>query len=258
MAERSYNANSAATNASVGVFPTREPAPVSDLVPADNQKVIENSLNFGQPSLLLRKSVVEAVKRSLETSSIPKDLLSAFYEASSHHIISGIEIANKLRNGSLEPTSSEVLGYFTRLASDHWDFFESQSDPGGYQLRKMEEARLAKFDLARLERYDDRPKGENAQQFFDRVWGRYRAQGILYRDDIVSLLGDDKLIPAMHSYCSDHDLNVDEVLPPPATQREHDYLKVLPPESLLAKRLTQVIRNRARVARHRGRAPRAP
>jgi hypothetical protein len=117
----------------------------------------------------------------------------------------------------------------------------------------MEEARLGRFDRSALARYEDRTTDENAKDFFDRIWGPYRDQGILYRDDIVRLTGDEKLIPALHSYCSDHDLDVNEVLPPPATQREHDYLKVLPPDSALVKRLTQVIRNRETVARHRRR-----
>ena len=78
------------------------------------------------------------------------------------------------------------------------------------------ESAVATPDVA-PERYENRKRPESPIEYYDRVWRKYADAGALYQDQLRKL--DPKLIPAIHTHCSRHQLDPKDHLPPPRHER---------------------------------------
>lgn len=126
-------------------------------------------------------------------------------------------------------------------------FIEEYSSP---ELSKWERDRRSKLPGKVAPYSAGKLAGENALDYYRRVWLPFKEAGILYRDDIPRLGGGD-LIKTVSIYCTRHNLDPESILPPPATQRDLDELASLAPESRDAAFLRAKIANRESTARSR-------
>lgn len=78
------------------------------------------------------------------------------------------------------------------------------------------ESAVAPPDVA-PELYENRKRPESPIEYYDRVWRKYADAGALYQDQLRKL--DPKLIPAIHTHCSRHQLDPKDHLPPPRHER---------------------------------------
>lgn len=67
------------------------------------------------------------------------------------------------------------------------------------------------------ELFQNRTRPESPIAYYDRVWRGYAEAGVLFQDQLRKL--DPKLIPAIHTHCSRHQLDPKDHLPPPRHER---------------------------------------
>jgi hypothetical protein len=114
---------------------------------------------------------------------------------------------------------------FMSLADDATS--ESTAENESYVIEGRPETALTQianesFEVMALpsvapELYQNRERPESPIAYYNRVWRRYAKAGVLYQDQLRKL--DPKLIPAIHTYCSKHDLDPSKHLPPPRHER---------------------------------------
>lgn len=96
--------------------------------------------------------------------------------------------------------------------------------------------------------YAERPdKSVNPIDFLAATWGPYLA--ILSREDLVRL-GEDRLIPAVYSFCQRNNLDPNLHLPPSARQQADEIVATLTPREIEAARIWTKRQDSAR-RRHR-------